>query len=343
VFDNVVLKMNMKAKGLNHELATSPALVSACGGIDFIKSLLSGTMFFGIMLSHPASTKSSKDTEVKEPTCIGFASNSHGSMMIKGDFGYQKGRKMTVDADLLSARFKASIQEYYLKSGTYPKHVVVYRAGLSDGELSACSEHEYPVLLNVLDDMKQSNGGEFGDPKLTLIVVNNNCTHRIFKPDINPGDRAPQQNVSIGTVVSSSFTNETKDGFVMVAHKALQGTARPVQYTVVKANRTTQIEHIQLMSFALCFNHGIVNSPTALPSALASAKDLAKRAKNNWLTRRDTGDVASLSTDSAVYREGAGDQLTEEQKEAIKAKEAEFFADLNIQLQATIKEHRFWA
>uniref|UniRef100_A0AC35EWA3 Uncharacterized protein n=1 Tax=Panagrolaimus sp. PS1159 TaxID=55785 RepID=A0AC35EWA3_9BILA len=83
-----------------------------------------------------------------------------------------------------------------------------------------------------------------------------------------------------------------------------------------------------------------------LPGPLVSAADLSKRARNNFRQHKlngndDTGSITS--SDSARYRQGQGDILTDEEKKELDSKEATHFEELNNVLMAAIQEGRFWA
>lgn len=97
------------------------------------------TLFFGIDLSHPlAGTSKNVNADGLDPTCVGFASNLyHGQAnMSKGDFGYQAPRTAIIDASLLQEKFTNAMTAFYRNSGKFPKWIVVYRGGLSEGEIA---------------------------------------------------------------------------------------------------------------------------------------------------------------------------------------------------------------
>ena len=102
---------------------------------------MSDTLFFGIDLSHPAGGFVMSD-ENSDPTTIGFASNIYGGLanMAKGDFGYQKSRDTLIESSLLAEKFTNAVLAYFRNSAKFPKWIVVYRAGLSEGEVQkVCS------------------------------------------------------------------------------------------------------------------------------------------------------------------------------------------------------------
>uniref|UniRef100_A0AC35GG07 Piwi domain-containing protein n=1 Tax=Panagrolaimus sp. PS1159 TaxID=55785 RepID=A0AC35GG07_9BILA len=126
LFDNLAYKFNLKARGINWELGSDPALVTKLQNRDLLKSLMQNTLFFGIDLCHPlGKADPNLKAEHVDPSCVGFASNLYKgqSNMSKGDFGYQPPQKTIVNADLLEAKFDAAINAYYRNSGRYPSWI----------------------------------------------------------------------------------------------------------------------------------------------------------------------------------------------------------------------------
>lgn len=139
-----------------------------------------------------------------------------------------------------------------------------------------------------MDLLKQNCPG-IGEAKLTFIMSNRITPYRIFKDRINVGDRAPLQNVPAGTCVADKIVTRQFPSFILVSQKALIGTARPTVYYILEGADVVPIEMIRWMTNSLCYAHGIVTSPTALPSPLVSAADLSKRARNNYKQQKYGG------------------------------------------------------
>uniref|UniRef100_A0AC35FIY6 Piwi domain-containing protein n=1 Tax=Panagrolaimus sp. PS1159 TaxID=55785 RepID=A0AC35FIY6_9BILA len=350
VLDNLAYKFNLKARGVNWELGSDSSLISNLQNRDLLKSLMQNTLFFGIDLSHPLGRADPNlKPEHVDPTCVGFASNLYKGQanMSKGDFGYQAPQKTIVNAALLEAKFSASINAYYRNSGRFPSWIVVYRSGLSEAEVQKVQKEEVPVLKATIDKLKAQNA-EFNssDVKLTVIMANTKTNFRLFKDEIDSRDKAALQNVPSGTCVYEKIVSRRVPSFILVAQRCLIGTARPAVYHVLEGADAFPLDHIRYVTYCLCFSHGIVASPTKLPGPLVSAADLSKRARNNFRQHKFNGidDTASVnSSDSARYRQGQGDILTEEEKKQLDSKEAEHYDQLNNILKAAIEEGRFWA
>jgi hypothetical protein len=131
-------------------------------------------------------------------------------------------------------------------------------------------------LKAIIDKLKT----EFNSAGVKLTMANTNTNFRLFKDD--PRDSTPMQNVPSGTCVSEKIVSRRVPSFILVAQRALIGTARPAVYHVPEDADTFPLDHIRYVTYCLCFSHGIIGSPTKLPGPLVSAADLSKRARNNF-------------------------------------------------------------
>ena len=135
----------------------------------------------------------------------------------------------------------------------------------------------------MIEHLKTSNP-EFkqSDVKLTFVMANRNTLFRLFKENIDSNNRPPMQNVPAGTCISEKIVTREIPSFILVSQRALIGTSHPTVYYVLEGADVVPLEHLQWVTNSLCYGHGIVTSPTALPSPLVSAADLSKRARNNY-------------------------------------------------------------
>ncbi|KAI3419183.1 hypothetical protein GPALN_006936 [Globodera pallida] len=126
-------------------------------------------------------------------------------------------------------------------------------------------------------------------PFLMMIVCQRNSNYRIILKGVQPGGRAPEQNCQPGTVLDKRAMHSSLTEFLLVGHRTIQGTAQPLRCTVVvdTAEPRTKLSELEQLSYALCYQHGICCSPTAVPGVLYSAGDLATRGRNNWRSKDD--------------------------------------------------------
>jgi len=186
---------------------------------------------------------------------------------------------------LLQDHVVEAIRKYHGACNRYPQHLMVYRGGVSEGEYRIMIQQEESAFKKAFQALEQSDGAKgFKTPHLTIIVVQRNSNYRIVPFQVNDRDKPMQQNVRAGTCLDKRVMHPTVTEFLLVGHRAIQGTARPIRCTVITDTSPVRIslEELENVSYCLCYAHGIVTSPVSIPAPLYSASDLAKRGRNNW-------------------------------------------------------------
>ena len=114
-------------------------------------------------------------------------------------------------------------------ANTLPENVLVYRDGVSDGQLLTVLTQESAAFdmafakVYPSDDLK---------PKLTIVIVGKRHHTRFYPTKQEDADGSG--NPKNGTIVDRGITSEKFWDFYLQAHTGIQGTARPAHYTVVK-------------------------------------------------------------------------------------------------------------
>uniref|UniRef100_A0A914Y5N9 Piwi domain-containing protein n=1 Tax=Panagrolaimus superbus TaxID=310955 RepID=A0A914Y5N9_9BILA len=347
---NIIMKFNAKAGGKNHAIVSNPGLKTKEGGIetvDFVQSILQTALVIGLEMSHPPKVRIDQFSKVQghEPTCVGIAGTiDRNANCQSGGYFYQNGGSFIIDAQKLSEKVIDMIKEYFLRNQFYPSYLIIYRSGLSEGQFAEVDDKECQVMKKIIFSFYEQL--MLPPPKISVIAVQRKTNYRLFKPvkDLEQyiGSKTPAfiQNVTPGTTITQRGTNPECKEFIMVAQKALLGTAKPIVGTVIfdYPPFSTNIEQIANLSNSLCYMHEICTSAISIPAPLKSAEQLAKRGKNNWVhwlkksnVEDDTSSVASSIK-----------QLTKEDVENFKAQASAWFDDLSKDLQVVIKS-KFWA
>uniref|UniRef100_A0A914H5X1 Piwi domain-containing protein n=1 Tax=Globodera rostochiensis TaxID=31243 RepID=A0A914H5X1_GLORO len=299
VLDNIMLKMNLKMGGVNYDICAAQAFKQVNGLRHDIVSeqWLSGKrMFFGLELSHaPPQTLFERRTGKAPaiPTIVGMAYTVSKHMLkLNGTYWMQQPRVTTVKmtAPMVNA-VKEALMTFNGLNGHFPQHIFVFRAGASEGEYKKVAYWEggafETAFVELINERKMTKR-----PILTMIVCQRNSNYRIIPKGVQPGGRAPEQNCQPGTVLDKRAMHSSLTEFLLVGHRTIQGTAQPLRCTVVvdTAEPRTKLSELEQISYALCYQHGICCSPTAVPGVLYSAGDLATRGRNNWRTSTGDGD-----------------------------------------------------
>ncbi|KHN81645.1 Uncharacterized protein C16C10.3 [Toxocara canis] len=332
--DNIVMKMNLKLGGISHALASSGRFLRAnqlAANIMEKTWLRASRMFIGIDMSH-SSPQSLYERQAgippSEPTVVGMAYTCGGPFAMRGEYWMQEPRVSAVQ--YLRDHVMNALNYFKEESSgkSFPEHVVVYRSGVSEGEYAKVMSAEADAFREAFDAVLEGSKGKI---RLSIICVQVNSNYRLFPENGTAMGNAMQQNVPAGTCVDTSIVHPSQTEFILVAHKSIMGTARPIRCTVLVDDAPRMsLDEVEGITNALCYAHGIVTSPVSLPAHLYAASNLAKRGRNNWKTANCAGDDASMSSDGCERGQFRNDGTPE------------FFPTMSGELAPKLR-HKFWA
>lgn len=127
-----------------------------------------------------------------------------------------------------------------------PQHILYYRDGVSDGQFEKVRSIELNAIFRACGKIAPNY-----KPKVTFIVVQKRHHTRFFPTKPNPMDRK-NNNVNPGTVVDSEIVDPNKWQFFLVAHKSIQGVAKPTKYCVLFDDSMISNEELQHFTYNLC-------------------------------------------------------------------------------------------
>lgn len=234
---NLVFKWNLKLGGTNHILSPNHLPLISTGD----------TMLVGIDVTHPAPGSRPFAPSVAavvasyEPTFAQYPAS----------LCLQKSKQEIV------SNLKTMMTERLLTWKKYnptkpPAKIIVYRDGVSDGQLAHVLENERPAIRAAFDAVYP--GKTF---QLAILIVGKRHHTRFYPTSLDKGKSDSGGNVPAGTIVDRTVTDPRRWDFFVVAHKALQGTSRPAHYTVVW-NEIPQAnaDNIQQLTHNLCYLYG---------------------------------------------------------------------------------------
>lgn len=101
--------------------------------------------------------------------------------------------------------------QYRTNNQYYPDHLIVFRDGISEGQIPKLKEIEIPLVERAI--------GRAGNPmKLTLLVVQKRHNTRFALTKANVTGRRPTFNVPSGTVVDQSIVDCNFKVFYLNSH-----------------------------------------------------------------------------------------------------------------------------
>lgn len=154
--------------------------------------------------------------------------------------------------------------------GRPPAQIYYIRDGVSEGQFVKVIQEEVPHIRGVLN--KLSNGK--WDGKITVLVASKRHHIRAF-PNQNDGDN--KGNPLPGTLIEKDVTMPQEFDFFLYSHIALQGTSRPVHYTVLLDEANHPPAALQNMIYEHCYQYmrsttSVSQHPAAYYAHLASKR-----------------------------------------------------------------------
>uniref|UniRef100_A0AC35EV97 Piwi domain-containing protein n=1 Tax=Panagrolaimus sp. PS1159 TaxID=55785 RepID=A0AC35EV97_9BILA len=153
------------------------------------------------------------DTDIKqlEPVCVGYAATVDGKAnVMSGGYFFQTSRNAIVHGERLGERVIDSMKTFSLKSQSYPKQIILYRSGASEGQFLDIKKNECDVMKRTVH--KYCNDAQIPPPNFVVIAVQKKTNHRLFKTadelsQLNERTPAFAQNIGKFLQQTSVFPN----------------------------------------------------------------------------------------------------------------------------------------
>uniref|UniRef100_A0A3P8XTX2 Piwi-like protein 2 n=1 Tax=Esox lucius TaxID=8010 RepID=A0A3P8XTX2_ESOLU len=135
----------------------------------------------------------------------------------------------------------AALQKYYEVNHNFPEKIVVYRDGVSEGQLKTVELYEVPQLLKCFETFPRC------EPKLVFIVVQKHISTTLYSCSGARFGTPPP-----GTVLDHTVTNRDWIDFYLMAHHIRQGCGLPTHYISVYNTANLSPDHLQRLTFKMC-------------------------------------------------------------------------------------------
>ncbi|XP_036096359.1 piwi-like protein 2 isoform X1 [Molossus molossus] len=143
--------------------------------------------------------------------------------------------------DSLKLCLVGSLKKFYEVNHCLPEKIVVYRDGVSDGQLETVANYEIPQLLKCFEAFENYQ------PKMVVFVVQKKISTNLYLA-ATEHFAAP----SPGTVVDHTITSCEWVDFYLLAHHVRQGCGIPTHYVCVLNTANLSPDHMQRLTFKLC-------------------------------------------------------------------------------------------
>lgn len=163
------------------------------------------------------------------------------------------------------------------KNGELPKHIVVYRDGVSDSQFEQVMMYEveaFKEALKLLGDL------DTGEVKLSFIICQKNHHTRLAFDE-----RGTYLNICPGVVADASggpnsISSTVLNEFYLNSHVAIQGTCKPCKYTLLYDEINFKLSELELLTYWSCYLYSRCNRSVSLATPAYYAHWAAQRARN---------------------------------------------------------------
>ncbi|XP_049618572.1 piwi-like protein 2 isoform X1 [Syngnathus scovelli] len=134
-----------------------------------------------------------------------------------------------------------ALHKYHEVNHYLPERIVVYRDGVSAGQLKMVEQHEIPQLIKCFETFPSY------EPKLVFIVVQKRISTTLYSC-AGSSFGAP----SPGTVLDHTLTQKDWVDFYLMAHHIHHGCGLPTHYITLYNTANLMPDHLQRLTFKMC-------------------------------------------------------------------------------------------
>ena len=263
-YSNVLMKVNAKLGG-----CTSKVKPNAASG--FKGNFQGPTMFIGADVSH-----ASPGSPEPSMAALTVSFDRHAGRYAAGCQTNGHRVEMIQDANFMSVLGPmVTAWKREVGGNNMPTQVFYMRDGVSEGQFSHVLQQEVKSLKKVLNIAS----GSTWKGKLTVVVASKRHHVRAYpRPgDSSAGDQ--KGNPLPGCLIERDITLPREFDFYLYSHIALQGTSRPVHYTILSDEADHPVNVIQNMIYEHCYQYMRSTTSVSLHPAVYYAHLASNRAK----------------------------------------------------------------
>jgi len=278
-YANITLKLNVKLGGINS--------IPEARDVSFLTDSANPTMVMGADVMHPAP---GSDDRPSYTSLVGSIDTS--GVRYVSTMEVQTSRNEIIEA--MESMCTYVLKQYKGATGKYPKRILFYRDGVSEGQFSIVLERELPLIRNACAKLGFK-------PTITLIIVGKRHHVRFFPCVQGEGTSDRSGNCVAGTVVDSDVVNPVEFDFYLLSHGGILGTSRPAHYNILIDENRFTADGLQSLSYALCHVYARATRSVSIPAPVYYADIVCSRAKHHYDPGLDlsASETATNTTEAA--------------------------------------------
>ena len=212
------------------------------------------TIILGADVVHPG--VSSVDGTPSVAALVGSVDSNYdkylGSMRMQK---YDPSVKSTevIDQQNMQAMARERLEAWTKVNNRYPGNIIYYRDDVSESQFEDVHRKEVQAIRDACTDSVKGTPQAKTHLKITALVVVKRHNTRLYPS--TAAHKSSTGNCQPGTVVDSGITHPHNFDFYLLSHDALQGTARPTHYTVLRNDIGFDATQIQDLTHKLCYTY----------------------------------------------------------------------------------------
>ncbi|KAI0255719.1 Piwi domain-containing protein [Lactifluus subvellereus] len=246
-YSNISLKLNVKLGGVN--------AVPELGDFSFLTDPANPTMVMGAAITHPAPGSVGRPSFTSLVGSIDTTTVRYVSTM-----EVQTPRMEVIE--VMDSMCVYVLNQYKDATGEYPRRILFYRSGVSEGRFATVLEIELSLIRIACAKLGIK-------PAITMITVGKRHHVRFFPRSRNDGDLGG--NCPAGTVVDSDVVNPIEFDFYLLSHGSVTGTSRPAHYNVLIDENNFTADGLQSLTYALCYVIARTTRSVSVPTQVLRA------------------------------------------------------------------------
>jgi len=164
----------------------------------------------------------------------------------------QKSGQEIVDA--LKIAFTEALKNYHQVNNKWPKDIVIFRDGVSDGQMEMVEKHEAEQFISAFSAVSgtssqgsSSSGTPAFNPGFAFVIVQKRINTRLF----NVAPNGSFDNPPAGTVLDHTVTRYKFKDFFLIPQSVNQGTVTPTHFVVIKESPALSADALQRLAYKL--------------------------------------------------------------------------------------------
>jgi eukaryotic translation initiation factor 2C len=167
---------------------------------------------------------------------------------------------------------KELLMTFYCSARHKPLRILFYRDGIGATECTDSLKMEIGYIRDACRELDESF-----QPTITYVIARRNHHARFFPISKHDTDRSG--NVMSGTVVDQGVVHNNVFEFYLNSHAGIQGTSRPILYTVLHDENQMSPDSIQQLTNNLCYIYARCTRSVSVASPVYYARLAAFRAR----------------------------------------------------------------